>query len=266
MRIRVTNLKRVLLIIALVLMSILSGCMKGVAQGQDVTDFFIRTDGYISEFAGRPYELLLTYYCKNGSDPILSTGNIICVEPVGVEDLTVTIGQIQPMKEVQGDQYQGYGVSLYCTFCTPGIYELEYLDFQLGEDQMERFPIGKWQFDISEDTDQAGPLLYNDFVATSAPNVYRFGCSNLDENIRIEKIYYSKDQYITVNDGLTSTGKAELENISAPIYVVRPKIIAAAGEEKMVLHGTECACGALDVDDNDIAASREYTYENRKEK
>ena len=54
MGIRVTNLKQVLLIIALVLMSILSGCMKGVAQGQDVTDFFIRTDGYISEFAGRP--------------------------------------------------------------------------------------------------------------------------------------------------------------------------------------------------------------------
>lgn len=255
------NLKRLLLIIVPLL--ILSSCTNDIVKEENVTDFFVRTDGYVSESVGQTYELVLTYYCKNGNNPILSADNISCVKAVELEEVTITVGQIQEMKKEETDQYQGYSMNLFCTFSAPGIYELECLDFEIEEKREARFPIGKWQFDIAEDDGQIKPLIYNDFVVTSDPSIYQFETSTLAKNINIEKIYYSKDQYVTMTDGQVSTGRVELKNISAPVYVIRPKIIARIGREEVIFYGTECACGALDVDENDIIASRRYTLEKR---
>ena len=52
-----------------------------------------------------------------------------------------------------------------------------------------------------------------------------------------------------------------MEHVTAPLYLVRPKITALVDGTETILLGTQCTCGALEVDEQDIQRSKEYTYQ-----
>ena len=56
-----------------------------------------------------------------------------------------------------------------------------------------------------------------------------------------------------------------MEDVNAPLYMVRPKITALVDGVETILLGTQCTCGAMEVDEQDIQRSKEYTYQQLQE-
>ncbi|NCE63563.1 hypothetical protein D1159_02945 [Pseudoflavonifractor sp. 524-17] len=218
-------------------------------------------DGYVFESVDQPCTLLLTYYSRSDQGSLFASGSVSEITPVGVEDLCVTTGEIKPFESDYSDVYQCWEVPVTLCFHRAGTYELEYLDFYFGDEVPRRLSIGTWRFEICAPGELAQPLVYNDYVATNRPDIYRFGSATLSPDIKIERIYCGEDRFFTLNEDTRESDRITLENIAAPVFFVKPKITAERDGRSLTLQGSECFCGGLDVDEEDILRSRQHAQE-----
>ena len=82
---------------------------------------------------------------------------------------------------------------------------------------------------------------------------------------QLKELYYGEDQSVQFLKNSMDTGKIEMEDVNAPLYMVRPKITALVDGVETILLGTQCTCGAMEVDEQDIQRSKEYTYQQLQE-
>lgn len=246
---------------ALALLFALSGCDARPQQdGQDVGAFFLWMDGYIAQQTDQPYPLLLNFYCEKGYDIGLLSQQITEVWAEDQPSATISLDKIEELTTNSSDEYEVYSVYVSVAFEQEGTYFIDDLTFSLENGETIRLPIGEWTFEILDEA-QGEPVLYNDIGATSAPDVYTFSASSLPPDIQLKELYYGEDQSVRFLKDSRNTGKIQMEHVTAPLYLVRPKITALVDGTETILLGTQCTCGALEVDEQDIQRSKEYTYQ-----
>ena len=248
--------------IMLALLFTLSGCHAKTQQ--DAESFFVWMNGYIAQRTNQPYQLLLTYYCEKGYKGGICSEQIAEVWSKDHPNLTILLDGVEEFTTDYSDRYDCYSVCLSVTFDQEGIYYIDNLTFSLGEGETIRLPIGAWTFEVI-DGGQDEIHIYNDIVATTSPNVYSFSTSSLPPDTQLKELYYGEDQSVQFLKNSMDTGKIEMEDVNAPLYMVRPKITALVDGVETILLGTQCTCSAMEVDEQDIQRSKEYTYQQLQE-
>ena len=241
--------------------SLLAGCRSTTAAGTP-QEFFIRTDGYVTELPDQPHTLSFTYYREDGYDDRSFAKAVAAVRSEEVPDLTVTLDRFEPLSAQAEGGYLPYHVGLTLTFPESGTYSLSTLVFDFEDGTSTRFPLGELTFAVDDTIDPDAPVIYNDIAATATPDGYAFSTSSVPDGSQLQRVRYGTDQTAPLTDG--QTGALRLENVTAPLYLIRPAVEATASDgSSVLLLGTECTCGALEVDADDIAASRQYAYDKQ---
>ena len=233
-----------------------SGCGK---QPEKTNGFFALMDGYLAMSSEEEFTFAFTYFYKGRTAPF-EPDEFITLSFDGLEDkIEISNYSVEPRDNDKS--YNSYAFTLTVRPLETGVFRTDKLVANIDNTYVT-FKIGTWVFDVV-DSDKVSNALLNTGESPAASNNSRaltYDYKKNNDTAKIKEIWFSEDGFVSDSDHLPLYNKIELpETMAAPINFIRPKIIVEFYGEEIVCFGISCYCGALNVEDDDLERSREYS-------
>lgn len=169
------------------------------------------------------------------------------------------------MDFVDDDKYMGYSFELDLKFLNKGNYKTEFVKFNFYDGSEAIYPIGKYFFDIDE-PEAINPVIdtWSSPVASSDGTFFVYDYKSNDLNAVIKELKYG-ELSIDSAESIALKNKIKLENYNSPVKFIKTKIKVKLNDNYSIVYGKGCYCGALNIDENDIVRSLEYSNEKLNE-
>lgn len=214
-------------------------------------EFFFWMDGYVCFPVNTPYTLAFTY-CYKDATPQLVPENILEIKVTGYDNITCRLLSAEQSDEIKF----GYNTTTYVFgFESSQMGECSFSELAfIGKDGSEKaYPIGNWVFDI--DVKPSGPYetIFSNVSTTNSSEKYMYEFI-IPNQCKLLKIYYWNGASVDFPD---NRGEIALDQSSAPVKVVRPKLELEIDGQSQISYGSISYCGALKVTQDDFNYARD---------
>ena len=213
-------------------------------------DFFFWIDGYVCFPVNTPYSLAFTYCYGDAAQP-LSPEDISEIEVTGFDNITCRLSSAKQEDEMK----YGYHATIYTLEFESnqlGEYSIHELTFIGTDGSKKTYPIGNWVFDFDVKPPEPYETIYGGGGVTSSGDKYMYEF-NIPDQCKLLNIYYWRGASV---DGSDHHGEVALDQSSAPVKVVRPKLELEINGKPQISYGSVSYCGALNVTEDDFETAR----------
>lgn len=231
-----------------------------LAKNQGVGDFFIWMDGYVATEKGSTTTIAFTQYFPKSKPPfeIKDVTSIYLYDNKNfIQTKTFSCRMLDNKNDTQFDGYV-YEIQFYAS--SLGVSTCNKLIINLKNNTEKIYPIGSWTFDVFENETPDLVDVWDSPYATSSNNIFLYDYKPLN-NAVIDSIKYGNKSEISGSKNISKNRIAVTAN--APIQYIKTKITIKKDDNLFVAYGKGCYCGALNIDDTDIDASKKYYNDNK---